>query len=721
MTDPAVPAVSSPASDSPSTPPVAEQRPIERTFHGDTFVDRYEWLRDKDDAAVIAHLEAENAYTEGATAHLEPLRERIFTEIKDRTQETDLSVPVREGDWWYYARTVEGSQYAIRCRRPVAGPDDWTPPAVEPAADGAAIPGEQVLLDSNAEAEGHEFFSLGAFEVSPDGSLLAYSTDTEGDERFTLKVRDLATGEDLADEISGTSHGATFSAHGDHLFYVTVDDVWRPDTVWRHRVGSPASQDVKVFTEPDESYFVGFGMTRSRQYLVIEVGSKITTEVLLLDAGDPTGSFRPVWPRRHGVEYDVDHAVIDGSDRLLILHNDGATNFELVDVPADDPTSTTDRQVVIPHDDEVRLEDASAFADHLVISYRREGLTRVGVIPFDRVLDGEQLHEIAFDEPIYTVGTAGNPEFAQPTVRLGYTSLATPATTYDYVLATRELRLLKQQPVRGGYDPDDYVQTREWATAEDGTEIPLSVVYKRGLVHPGTPAPLLLYGYGSYEASIDPSFSIARLSLLDRGMAFVIAHVRGGGEMGRRWYDEGKTLTKKNTFTDFVAAADRLIARGWTSPENLVAEGRSAGGLLMGAVANIAPDRFAGILAGVPFVDALTSILDPSLPLTVIEWDEWGDPLHDPEVYAYMKSYTPYENVREGVEYPRILAVTSLNDTRVLYVEPAKWTARLREAGAPVLLRTEMQAGHGGKSGRYDAWRERASDYAWVLDVAGLA
>ncbi len=462
-------------------------------------------------------------------------------------------------------------------------------------------------------------------------------------------------------------------------------------------------------------------MTRSRQYLTIYVGSKITTEVLLLDAGDPTGTFRSVWPRRHGVEYDVDHAVIDGSDRLLILHNDGATNFELIDVPADDPTSTTDRQVVIPHDDEVRLEDASAFADHLVISYRREGLTRVGVIPFDRVLDGEQLHEIAFDEPIYTVGTAGNPEFAQPTVRLGYTSLATPATTYDYVLATRELRLLKQQPVRGGYDPDDYVQTREWATAEDGTEIPLSVIYKRGLVHPGTPAPLLLYGYGSYEASIDPSFSIARLSLLDRGMAFVIAHVRGGGEMGRRWYDEGKTLTKRNTFTDFVAAADHLIARGWTSPEKLVAEGRSAGGLLMGAVANIAPDRFAGILAGVPFVDALTSILDPSLPLTVIEWDEWGDPLHDPEVYAYMKSYTPYENVREGVQYPRILAVTSLNDTRVLYVEPAKWTARLREVGAPVLLRTEMQAGHGGKSGRYDAWRERASDYAWVLDVAGLA
>ncbi|KDP92425.1 hypothetical protein [Clavibacter michiganensis] len=295
MTDPAVPAVSSPASASPSSPPVADQRPIERTFHGDTFVDRYEWLRAKDDADVIAHLEAENAYAEAQTAHLEPLREAIFTEIKDRTQETDLSVPVREGDWWYYARTVEGSQYAIRCRRPVAGPDDWTPPVVEPAADGGAVPGEQVLLDSNVEADGHEFFSLGAFELSPDGSLLAYSTDTEGDERFTLKIRDLATGTDLADEIPGTSHGATFSAHGDHLFYVTVDDAWRPDTVWRHRVGTPASQDVKVFTEPDESYFVGFGMTRSRQYLTIYVGSKITTEVLLLDAGDPTGTFRSVW------------------------------------------------------------------------------------------------------------------------------------------------------------------------------------------------------------------------------------------------------------------------------------------------------------------------------------------------------------------------------------------------------------------------------------------
>jgi oligopeptidase B len=397
----------------------------------------------------------------------------------------------------------------------------------------------------------------------------------------------------------------------------------------------------------------------------------------------------------------------------VILHNEHATNFELIDVDAADPAG--ERRVLLAHSDEVRIESADAFASRLVVEYRREALTRVGVIPIDPEGYGE-LTELSFDEPLFTVGTGANPQFDQPGVRLGYGSLVTPGSVYDYRPATGELTLLKRQPVLG-YDPARYEQRREWALASDGARIPISLVYRRDLVVPGRPAPLELYGYGSYESSMDPAFSVARLSLLDRGVVFAIAHVRGGGELGRHWYDDGKGLSKKNTFTDFVACARHLVATSWTTADRLVAEGGSAGGLLMGAAVNLAPDAFAGVLAAVPFVDALTSILDPSLPLTVIEWDEWGDPLHDARVYEYMKSYTPYENVRDDVQYPQILAVTSINDTRVLFVEPAKWVARLREVGAPVLLKTEMSAGHGGVSGRYNAWRERAFELAWVLDV----
>jgi oligopeptidase B len=695
-------------------PPVAARVPLERIHHGDTVIDSYEWLRDKEDPSVIAHLEAENAFTSASLAHLEPLRERIFEEIKSRVQETDLSVPTRQGSWWYYSRSEEGKQYGTSCRAPIDSPDDWTPPTIEP---GSAVDGEQVLLDSNVEAEGHEFFSLGSFDVSHDGALLAYAVDTVGDERYTLRIRDLATGADLDDVIEGTLPGAVLSPDGRFVFYTTPDEAWRPDTVWRHRIGAAREQDVVVVHEPDERFWVGVGLTRSNRYLVIEMGSKITSETRLLDASTPEGEFTVVWPRSEGVEYEVVHTVRDGVDRLLVLHNRDALDFELVEVDAADPQG--EQRVILPHTPGVRLEDVDAFAAFTAVSFRREGLTRVGL------LEHGELREIRFDEPLYTVATAGNPEWEQPTLRLGFGSLVTPSTVFDYSVADDELRVLKRQPVLGGYEPADYEERRVWATASDGARIPISVVARAGVLDTAqqagaTPPPFLLYGYGSYEASIDPGFSPARLSLLDRGVVFGIAHVRGGGEMGRGWYDDGKTLTKRNTFTDFVAAADHLIAEGLATPATLVAEGRSAGGLLMGAVANLAPDRFAGILAGVPFVDPLTSILDPSLPLTVIEWDEWGDPLHDPEVYAYMKSYAPYENVTEQ-GYPRILAVTSLNDTRVLYVEPAKWTARLREVGAPVLLKTEMSAGHGGVSGRYSAWRERAFELAWMLDVMGLA
>jgi oligopeptidase B len=691
--------------------PVAERRPIVRRHHGDEFVDDYEWLRDKDDPATLAYLEAENAYTEAATAHLEPLRQQIFDEIKSRTLETDLSVPVRRGGWWYYSRTVEGQQYAIRCRVPIRDADDWTPPTPEP---GQPLEGEQVLLDSNVEAEGHEFFSLGAFSVSDDENLVAWSVDTQGDERYTIRVKDLRTGEVLPDEISGTSGGATWSAGATHLFYTTVDEAWRPCKVWRHTLGS-TDDDVLVLEEPDERYFVGVGRTQSERYLVIGLSSKVTSEVRVLEADDPEGEFRVVLPRKDGVEYSLEHAVIGGDDVFLVLHNEGALNFELASVPVDDPT---DRTVLIPGSDATRLEDVDVFAKQLVVSYRRDALSRIGLIPLGPDGLGD-LREIEFGEELFTSGVGANAEWDQPLIRVGVGSFITPASIYDYDVATGELILRKQAPVLGGYDPADYEQHRSWAVADDGTRVPVSIVCRVGTPRDGS-APGLVYGYGSYEASIDPGMSVARLSLLDRGFVFAVAHVRGGGELGRHWYDDGKMLHKRNTFTDFVAVSRHLVDEGWTSADRLVAEGGSAGGLLMGAVANLAPDAYAGIVAAVPFVDPLTSILDPSLPLTVIEWDEWGNPLDDPEVYAYMKSYSPYENVGEG-PYPAILAVTSLHDTRVLYVEPAKWVARLRATATgdnPILLRTEMHAGHGGVSGRYAAWKERAWELAWIIDTA---
>ncbi|MFF3443822.1 S9 family peptidase [Streptosporangium sp. NPDC002721] len=677
------------------TPPTAKKVPSERVHHGDTVVDDYAWLTVKDDPEVVAYLEAENAYTQEATAHLKPLQETLFQEIKGRTLETDLSVPTRKGGWWYYSRTEEGKQYGIQCR---VAADGETPPELKA---GESLPGEEILLDGNELAGDSDFFSIGTSSVSPDGTLLAYSTNFTGDERFTLKVKNLTTGETLPDEIPGIFYGGAWSADGTAFFYTTVDDAWRPNQVHRHTIGSPAEDDALVHEESDERFWVGIGLSRSERYLVLSAGSKITSEVRILEAGDPTGEFRVVRPRETGVEYGVDHA----GDRFLVLHNRNAENFELATAPLDDPGSWTP---LIEHRADTRLLDVDAFEGHTVVHFRRDGLTGIRILP----RDGEA-YEIPFPEPIYDVAPSGNPEFVTGRLRLGYTSMVTPPSVYDYDLGAGELVLLKQKVVLGGYDPADYEQFREWATASDGTRVPISIVVKKGTERP---APTVLYGYGSYEISIDPSFSVARLSLLDRGFVFAVAHVRGGGEMGRRWYENGKFQQKKNTFTDFVAAAEHLSAAGWSSA--IVARGGSAGGLLMGAVANLAPETFAGVVAEVPFVDALNTILDPSLPLTVIEWDEWGDPLHDPEVYAYMKSYTPYENV-DGRVYPPILAITSLNDTRVFYHEPAKWVAKLRDvaSGGPFLLKTEMGAGHGGRSGRYDSWREEAFTLSWILDT----
>jgi oligopeptidase B len=714
------------------TPPKTEKRPIEREHHGDVVVDEYEWLRAKDDPSVLAHLHEENAYTKARTEHLSLLQEQLFEEIRARTKETDLSVPTREGRWWYFTRTVEGAQYGIHCRVPATG-DDWEPPVLpESTGDELAdasferLPGEQVLLDDNVEAEGHEYYALGSFDVTADGSTLLYGIDVEGDERYTIRLRSLDdSGREYDDVIEGTAAGAVFDPSGRYLFYATVDESWRPDTIWRHEVGTPASDDVSVFTEPDERFWLGVGVTRSRRFLMIEAGSNVTSETWLLDADDPAGEFRVVWPRKDGVEYDVEHVVTAGTDRLLVVHNDGAVNFELVSVAASDPQGP--RRMLLPHNPAVRLEGVDAFRDFVAVEYRREGLPRVAIakvppagLPADATPD-DTLHELPFDEALFSVGVGSNPDWEQPSLRIGYSSFVTPTTVYDVVVETGERRLRKQQPVLGGYDPTRYSQRREWATAEDGTRVPISVVCRRGTPRDGS-APAVLYGYGSYEASMDPWFSIPRLSLLDRGVVFAVAHIRGGGEMGRRWYEDGKMLAKKNTFTDFVAAAQHMVKAGWSSADRLVARGGSAGGLLMGAVANLAPEAFAGIVAQVPFVDALNTILDPSLPLTVTEWEEWGNPLESAEVYTYMKSYTPYENVTDR-PYPAILAVTSLNDTRVLFHEPAKWVARLRalSPATPVLLKTEMGAGHGGPSGRYDAWKEEAFVTAWMLDRFGLA
>lgn len=706
-------------------PPSIERRPVTTHHHGHERTDDYEWLRAKDDPAVMAHLEAENDYTQARTAHLADLRQAIFEEIKGRTLETDLSVPTRVRGYWYYGRSFEGRQYGASCRTPVADPADWTPPrpAVDARPDQPALPGEEVLLDLDALAEGHEFFSLGGSSVSPDDRLLAYAVDVVGDERYTVRVKDLTTGEHLADELTGVLGGVTWGGTPDHFYYTTIDESWRPDKVWRHRLGTAQADDELVFHEPDARYFVGVGRTRSRRFVMIAASSKTTSEYHFLDATDAGAAPVCFATREDGVEYSLEHARLAGEDRFLVLHNASGPEFELATAPTA-PTTQDGWVPLLPHDPEVRLEDVDAYATHLVVSQRSGGLPQVRILVLgdDAPAGVADDRLVEFPSELATVGAGSNPSFEQPTVRVGMTSMAEPSSVHDYDLRTGELTLLKRAPVLGGYDASDYEEHRLWAKAPDGVRVPISLVVRRDARASGGPVPLHLYGYGAYETSIDPYFAVGRLSLLDRGAAFAIAHVRGGGEMGRRWYDDGKLEHKQHTFDDFIACARHLVETGWTTPEVLVAEGASAGGLLVGAVANQAPEAFGGIVAGVPFVDALTTMLDASLPLTVPEYDEWGNPSDDPEAYARIAGYAPYENVTD-LPYPPILAETSLNDTRVLYVEPAKWVARLRERAprADVLLRTEMAAGHGGVSGRYRAWHDRAFTLAWILDRMGLA
>ncbi len=691
------------------TPPVAPRRPHELVAHGDRRVDDWFWLRDDDrsDPEVLAHLEAENAYVAAALAHTEDLQAELFEEMKARIKETDLSVPYRKGGRWFYSRTVEGQQYPILCRTSVEPPADLP--------EDAPVPGEEVLLDLNELAGDSDYFALGAFDLAPAQDLLLYSTDHDGSERYTMRVRDLRTGADLHDVIPETTYGTAWA--GDTtVFYVRMDAAMRPHQVWRHEVGTPTDDDVLVYQDDDERFYVSVGLSRTEAWVHVSSGSKVTSEERMIPAADPTAEPIVVQPREQDIEYDVTHAPAPDGDRFVILTNaDAAVNFKLVTAPVDTPGREHWTELVA-HRPDAKLEGVTAFAGHLVRYERREGVRRIVVMPYD----GSPERELPMPEPVYATGPATNAEFDAEVLRFSYTSLVTPGTVYDEHLVTGERTLLKTTEVLGGHDPADYETGRLWATAADGARVPVSYVHRAGVPHDGT-APCLLDGYGSYEACIDPGFSSLRLSLLDRGVVFAIAHVRGGGELGRPWYEDGKLLAKRNTFDDFVAVAEHLVAERFTAPDRLVARGGSAGGLLMGAVANQRPDLFRAIVAEVPFVDCLTTILDDALPLTVTEWEEWGNPVEDPEVYAYMKRYSPYDNVMPQ-PYPAILATGGLNDPRVSYWEPAKWVQALRAATTadqPVYLKTEMGAGHQGPSGRYDAWKDEAFVYAFALDALG--
>ncbi len=695
------------------TPPVAKQVPYERNVHGEVTPDPYNWLRDREDPDTLAYLEAENAWTEQEMAPTAALRDQLFEEIRARIQETDLSVPVRKGPWWYFTRTEEGSQYPIHCRRAARSlqgavsdhGDGWAP--YDETAE------EVILLDQNVEAEGHDFFSVGVFDVSLDHHILAYGTDTTGGERYDLRFKDLRTGEHLEDRIEDVYYGSAWAADDSTFFYVRPDDAMRPNQLWRHTLGTPNDGDVLVHQEDDERFYLGVGMTKDEQFLILHLGSKVTDEAWILEANDPAGTFRIVEPRTQDLEYSLEHH----GDRFLIVTNaDGAENFKLVEAP-DTAPGRANWTEVIGHRPEVKLSGIDVFTGHLVLFERADAQRRIRV---RRLADGAE-HTIDQPEAVGTATAASNPEFDATVMRYGYQSMVTPSSVFDYDLDTHERTLLKQQPVLGGYDASEYATERLWATAPDGVEVPMSIVYKVGLERDGS-APALLYGYGSYESSMDPYFSSVRLSLLDRGFVFAIAHIRGGGELGRHWYLDGKYLHKKNTFTDFIACGRHLVAEGWTSPARLAIRGGSAGGLLMGAVVNEAPQDFGAVVAEVPFVDCLNTILDPTLPLTVLEWEEWGNPVESKEYFDYIRSYAPYENV-EAVDYPAMLVTAGLNDPRVSYWEPAKWVARLRETKTDsntLLMKTELGAGHMGPSGRYDAWRDEAFVLAFVLQTLGV-
>ncbi len=675
--------------------PVAKKEPKELTIHGDTRIDHYYWLNQREDEAVLNHLQAENAYREEVMSHLNKSQEDLFQELKGRIKEEDQSVPYKDNGYYYLTRFEKGKEYPIYARK-----------------KGNLDALEEILLDVNQLAEGYEFYQVGGRSVSPNNKLLVYAEDTLSRRIYTLRFKNLETGEMLSDVIEGVEGYAVWAADNETVFYVKKNpQTLRAERIFRHRLGTPVREDTEVFYEADETFSTYIGKTKSDKYLVIGSSQTVSDEYRILEADNPTGVFRVFQPRERKLEYDIAHF----GNHWYIRTNLDAQNFRLMRC-TESATAKENWEEVIPHRNNVLLEDLEIFQNYLVLTERKAGITQIRIRPWE----GKE-HYIDFPEDAYVAYTSINREFDTQLLRIGYQSMTTPNSTYDYHMEKREMTLLKQQVVLGGFDASNYTTERLMIKARDGAQVPVSVVYRKGFNKDGS-QPLMLYGYGSYGASMEPYFSSARLSLLDRGFVYAIVHIRGGEEMGRQWYEDGKLLNKKNTFTDFIDCTEHLVKEGYADPENVYAMGGSAGGLLMGAVVNMRPDLYKGVIAAVPFVDVVTTMLDESIPLTTFEYDEWGNP-NDPTYYQYMKSYSPYDNVG-AKEYPAMLITTGLHDSQVQYWEPAKWVAKLREMKTdnnPLLLYTNMETGHGGASGRFERLREIAMEYAFVLDLAGRA
>ena len=674
--------------------PIAKREKNTITVHGIELTDPYAWMKERENAEVLEHLKSENAYTSKMTEHTKDFQKSLYKEMLGRIKETDLTVPVKEDNYYYYSRTEEGKSYPRHCRK-----------------KGNLKAEEELLLDENKMAKGLEYFSLGDFEVSDNHNFLAYSTDTNGSEKYNVFIKDLKTGKLLKDKLKDTSGDLFWSNDGQYLFYTRLDDTMRPYQLFRHKIGTKEKEDKLIFQEDDVSFFLGADKSRSRKYIFVQLGSMVSSEVWFLPTNDLDGEFQLIAERKKDVEYTVDH----NGEYFYILTNEDAKNFKLLKAPVKHP-NPKNWQAVMPYNEAIKLEDLDAFKNHLVIYGRKDGYKFIRILDIKR----NRTRDVRFPESVYTYWSGDNPDFNTTKLRFAYTSLISPQSIYDYDMVNHELELLKEYEVQGGYDKSKYVMERHYAIADDGTKIPMSVIYKKGLQNDGN-NPCWLYAYGSYGACSEPYFSSTRFSLLDRGFVCAIAHIRGGGEMGRQWYEDGKFLKKKNTFTDFINCGEYLVSQKYTNEQKLCIAGGSAGGLLTGAVANMRPELFGVVLSYVPFVDVINTMLDENLPLTVIEYDEWGDP-NKQEFFEYMLSYSPYDNI-EKKDYPNMLVTGGLNDPRVQYWEPTKYVAKLRASktdNKKLLLKMNMGAGHGGKSGRYGALEERAFEYAFMLDCLGI-
>ena len=677
--------------------PQAVKIPVELERHGDVRIDNYYWMRERDNPKVLDYLGQENLYNEKMTAHTKELQESLFQEVKSRIKEDDESVPYKLNGYWYITRYEKGKDYPVYSRK-------------KETLDAP----EEILFDVNEMAKGYDYYRLGGLNVSPDNKLISFAVDKVSRRQYTIQVKNLETGEILPEKIKNTTGGSTWANDNKTLFYARKDEVTlRSDKIYKHRLGTRAKEDEVVFYEEDETFHTYVYKSKSRKYLIIGSDSTLTSEYRILDADQPDGEFHVVQPRIRGMEYGISHY----QDNFYILTNkDGAINFKLMKTPVD-KTTAENWVDVIPHREDVLIEDIDLFKDYLVVSQRSDGLNKIWVSRWD----GTESYFLPFDNETYTALTGTNPDFDTQILRYTYNSMTTPTQVVDFNMHTGEKVVKKELQILGGsFSKDNYVSDRIWATADDGTKIPMTLVHRKGLEKNGK-NPVLQYAYGSYGSTIDPYFSTVRLSLLDRGFIFVIAHIRGGEYLGRQWYEDGKLLKKRNTFTDFIACSKHIIAEGYTSADHLYASGGSAGGLLMGAVANMAPQFYNGIIASVPFVDVVTTMLDESIPLTTGEYDEWGNP-NKKEFYDYMKSYSPYDNVVPQ-DYPNMLVTTGLHDSQVQYWEPAKWVAKLRELKTDnniLLFHTNMEAGHGGASGRFEALREVAEEYAFLLDLEGI-